>query len=82
MENYNYILRQNVVSDNVLIVPPKNYKFKGGYVAIIKENTFLNAWQDIETVKRFRSGSKVQQYLDKRYKEESNNFDFCGSALE
>ena len=82
MQNYQYILRENVVSDNTLTVPAKGYVFKGGYVAILKENTFLNAWQDKETVTRFRSKERVQKYLEKNYKEEFENLDFWGSVLE
>ena len=48
-----FILKENVLTDNVLTVPSKGKIFKGNYIAIIKENTFLNAWQDKETVKKF-----------------------------
>lgn len=80
MQNYNYILKENVLTDNTITVPPKGYIFKGGYIAIVKENTFLNSWQDKETVTRFRSKERVKKYLDKNYKE--NDIDFWGSALE
>ncbi len=82
MENYNYILRENVLTDNTLTVPPKGYVFKGKYIAILKENTFLNAWQDKETVTRFRSKERVQKYLDKNYPDDQLDLDFGGSALE
>ena len=78
-----FILRVNVVSDNILKVAPKGKIFKGGYVAIVKENIFLNAWQDKETVKRFRSGNSLNKYLVKHYTEEETEFlDFCDTCLE
>lgn len=79
---YSYLLRENVLTDNVLLVPSKGKIFKGGYIATIKENTFQNAWQDKETVKRFRSVNSLNKYLDKHYKEEELDLDFYGSCLE
>ena len=78
-----FILRVNVVSDNILKVAPKGKIFKGGYVAIVKESIFLNAWQDKESIKRFRSVNTLQKYLDKHYTEEETEFlDFCNTCLE
>ena len=71
-----YLLRENVLTDNVLLVPSKGKIFKGGYIAIIKENTFQNAWQDKETVKKFKSVNSLNSYLDKHYKEEELDLDF------
>ena len=39
-----FLLKENVLTDNVLTVPSKGKIFKGNYIAIVKENTFLNAW--------------------------------------
>ena len=50
---YQYLLQENVLTDNVLTVANKGKIFKGGYIAIVKENVFLNAWRDVETVKIF-----------------------------
>lgn len=61
------LLRQNVLTDNVLIIAGKGKIFKGGYVAIIKENRFKNAWADEEMVTRFRSVKRLYEYLDKNY---------------
>ena len=69
-----YLLRENVLTDNVLLVPSKGKIFKGGYVAILREYTFQNAWQDKESVKRFRSITTLQKYLDKHYVEEEIEF--------
>ena len=52
-----FLLRENVLTDNILIVPNKGKIFKGGYIAIIKENRFKNAWADEESIKRFRTVS-------------------------
>lgn len=77
---YQYVLQENVLTDNVLIVPSKGKIFKGGYIAIVKENVFLNAWQDVETVKRFKSKNRLLKYLIKNYPE--NELDFIGSCIE
>ena len=78
-----FILRENVVSDNILEIPTKGYVFKGGYIAIIKENVFQNAWQDKETVKKFRSKDRLMKYLNKNYSEEVVfDLDFIGTCLE
>ena len=69
-----YLLRENVLTDNVLLVPSKGKIFKGGYVAILREYTFQNAWQDKESVKRFRNFNSLQKYLDKHYTEEEIEF--------
>ena len=65
-----FILRVNVVSDNILKVAPKGKIFKGGFVAIVKENTFQNACQDKETIKKFRTEESLMKYLNKNYDKE------------
>ena len=75
-----FILRENVLTDNVLAIPDKGKIFKGGYIAIIKEYEFLNSWQDKEIIKRFRSVNRLQSYLDKVYPEA--DVDFEGTTLE
>ena len=69
-----FILRENVLTDNILKVAPQGKIFKGGYVAILKEYTFQNAWQDEESIKRFRSKNSLQKYLSKHYTEEETEF--------
>lgn len=64
-----YILKENVLSDNLLIMPDENKVFKGNYIAVIKEYTFQNAWSDRESIKRFRSEKVLLQYLNKNYPE-------------
>lgn len=75
-----FILRENVLTDNILAIPNKGKIFKGGYVAIIKEYEFLNSWQDKEIIKRFRSVNRLQSYLDKVYPEA--DVDFTETCLE
>ena len=49
-----YILSQNVLSDNELLLADENEMFKGGYVAILK---------------RFKKRELVFEYLNKNYPE-------------
>ena len=62
-----YILRENVLSDNTIMIPSKGKIFKGGYIAIIKEYQFQTSWSDKEIVKRFRNVDRLMSYLDKQY---------------
>ena len=75
-----FILKENVLTDNLLIVTDKDYEFKGGYIARIKEYSFATSWSDIETIKNFRTKDSLFRYLDKNYKD--NDFDFQGTNLE
>lgn len=61
------LLQQNVLTDNILTIPDKGKIFKGGYIAIIKENRFKNAWADEEEITRFRSKARLEKYLGKHY---------------
>ena len=73
------ILRENVLTDNILLIANKGKIFKGGYIAIIKENRFKNAWADEESVKRFRNMERLISYLDKQYPQAE--IDFEGTCL-
>ena len=76
-----FILKENVLTDNILIVPNKGKIFKGGYIGIIKEFVFLHAWGDKEeSIKRFRSALRLTDYLEKHYPD--NNIDFYETCLE
>ena len=75
------ILRENVLTDNILVIPNKGKIFKGGYIALIKENRFKNAWADEESIKRFRSKDRLIAYLDKQYSE-VDWIDFEDTCLE
>lgn len=68
-----FILQENVLSDNTLKLADKGKIFKGGYIAIIKEYEFNTAWTDKELpTKKFRSIDRLLTYIKKKYKE----FDF------
>ena len=62
-----YILKENVLSDNILLMPEYGQIFKGGYVAVIKEYNYQNAWCDKETIKRFSKKETLDKYLNKYY---------------
>lgn len=62
-----FILKENVLTDNLLILADEGKIFKGGYIAILKEYTFQNSWNDRETIKRFRSKDSLFKYLNKNY---------------
>ena len=64
---YQFILRENVLTDNVLMVADKGKVFKGNYIAIIKEYVFANSWCDKERIKKFRSEKALFKYLDANY---------------
>lgn len=67
-----FILKENVLTDNLLILTDKGKIFKGGYIARIKEYSFATSWSDRETIKNFRSKNSLFIYLNKNY----NDFDF------
>lgn len=64
-----YVLRENVVSDNILLLANQNELFKGHYVAILKEYTYATPWTDKETIKRFKKRETLFRYLNKYYPE-------------
>jgi hypothetical protein len=77
---YQFHLKENVLTDNILNVPKKGKIFKGRYIAIIKEYVFETAWSDKEIIKRFRSLAKLNSYLAKKYPQAE--IDFAGTCLE
>lgn len=62
-----YILKENVLSDDELLLSDEGKVFKGGYIAILKIHRFLNAWCDKQEIKRFKSERQLQKYLNKNY---------------
>ena len=66
-----FILQENVLTDNILLLADKGKIFKGGYVAIVQEFEFKNEWSDKEKIKKFRSVNSLTKYIQKNYK----NFD-------
>lgn len=77
-----YILRERVVSDDTISLSDFGRVFKGGYIAIVEYNTFLNAWQDKKHVRKFRNKKRLQSFLDKNYTEEELcDLDFSDTNL-
>jgi hypothetical protein len=68
------ILRENVLSDNLLLISDNGKVFRGGYIAIILEYGYQNSWTDklINEVK-FKSEKTLYNYLYKHYPE----FELC-----
>ncbi len=62
-----FILRENVLTDDTLLLADEGKVFKGGYIAIIKAYTYQNSWSDKLGVKRFRNEDKLNNYLEKNY---------------
>ena len=63
-----FILCENVLTDNILLLADEGKIFKGGYIAIIKEYTYQNEWSDKENIKKFRSVNALRKYIQKKYK--------------
>ena len=75
-----FILKENVLTDNILSIADKGKIFKGGFIAIIREFEYQNAWQDKEIIKRFKSKDTLNKYLNKQYPQV--DIDFEGTTLE
>lgn len=83
---HEFILRENALTDNILLVPSKGQIFKGGYIAKIKEYSFQNSWSDKENIKSFRSQKQLENYLQKEYINKGftsiEDYCFSGTCLE
>lgn len=64
-----YLLKENVLSDDVLLVADENKTFAGGYFAIVEFYTYANAWSDKKHIKKFRSEKSLEQFLKRNYKD-------------
>ena len=64
-----FILKENVLTDDLLHLADEGKIFKGGYIAIVQEYSFQNAWSDKETVKRFRKEEQLKKYIGTKYPE-------------
>ncbi len=62
-----YTLKENVLSDDELLLPTEGKVFKGGYIAILKIYTYQNEWSDKESIKKFKSETAFQKFLSKNY---------------
>ena len=67
-----YILKENVLTDDLLLIASENKVFKGGYIAKIRQYAYQNAWSDKETTLNFRKRNSLDKYLRKHYP----NFNF------
>ena len=67
MNEFSFILKENVLTDDVLKASKKGYKYKGGYIAYIEQNTFKNAWSDNKEIIFFRSKKSLEKYINKHY---------------
>lgn len=63
------LLKENVLTDDLLHFADNGKVFKGGYFAFIEYYTFLNAWNDKKHIKRFRTEKSLAKYLKDNYKE-------------
>lgn len=75
-----FILKENVLTDDVLILSDKGKVFKGNYIAIVKFYKFKSSWSDKENVKRFRSKKSLYAFLDKHYTN-LDDLDFTNTNL-
>ena len=64
-----YLLKENVLSDDVLHLATENKVFKGGYIGIVEFFTFASAWCDKKHIKRFRTEKSLDKFLFLFYKE-------------
>lgn len=62
-----YVLKENVLTDDLIHFPEDGKIFKGNYIAIVESHTFLNSQNDSKKVIRFRSENKLQEFLTKNY---------------
>lgn len=79
---HSFLLRENVLTDNLLHVPTKGHLYKGGYIAQVVEFTPLNEWSDKKEVKRFRSKERLLSYLYKTYPDAMADIDLTGTCIE
>jgi hypothetical protein len=76
-----FILQENVLTDNVLTIADKGKMFKGGYIGYIQEFTFLNEWNDKEKVVKFKKVEPLRKYLNKRYPEFQYTYELTETIL-
>jgi len=64
-----FILKENVLTDDILHLPDEGKIFKGGYIAKIEYFTFLHAWGDEKHTIKFRNANRLNSFLKKKYPE-------------
>ena len=75
-----FILKENVLTYNILILAEKNKIFKGGYIAYVNEYVYANSWSDRLIQRKFRSKKSLLKYLSKLYPEFDSDI-FTNSCL-
>ena len=75
-----FILKENVLTNNILILAEKNKIFKGGYIAYVNEYVYANSWSDRLIQKKFRSEKSLLNFLSKFYSEFDSDI-FTNSCL-
>lgn len=61
------ILKESVLNDDIIYLSDDKKVFKGNYIAIIEQYSYLNAWQNKKTIKCFRTEKSLKNYLSKNY---------------
>ena len=64
-----YLLRENVSSDDVLLLADDGKIFLGGYLAIVKYYTYENEWSDKKHIAKFKSKKRLEKFIAKNYKD-------------
>ena len=62
-----FILQENCLSDNLLLIADKGNIFKGGYIAYVNEYVYANSWSDRLIQRKFRSEKSLLNFLNKFY---------------
>ena len=75
-----FILKENVLTNNILILAEKNKIFKGGYIAYVNEYVYANSWSDRLIQRKFRSEKSLLNFLSKFYPEFDSDI-FTNSCL-
>lgn len=75
-----FILKENVLTNNILILAEKNKIFKGGYIAYVNEYVYANSWSDRLIQRKFRSEKSLLNFLSKFYSEFDSDI-FTNSCL-
>ena len=63
-----YLLKENTLSDDVLLLADDGKIFAGGYFAIVEFFTYANEWSDKKHIQKFRSQKSLEQFLKRNYK--------------
>ena len=64
-----YLLKENVLTDDILLIADEGKVFKGGYIAIVECHTFANEWSDKKHIIKFRNENRLNSFLKKNYPE-------------